>query len=223
MASAIDTDQNDLAELELEETNDTTILTAVITFDFNQVFFGGREFTTRSAWTVLSVATLTIAGACYMLSESVMLSATSLNIAPYFTAVILGAAATSVPDTILSYKDAMKGDYDDAVANAIGSNIFDICVALGFPLLLFTGLEILNGHDGFISMTTATKTTAGGVQTLQTILMVVSVAIVGLFLSAPKEIVNGKTMLRIEKVHGFTMLGIYAAWIGYILMQILAG
>ena len=27
----------------------------------------------------------------------------------------------------------MKGDYDDAIANAIGSNIFDICFALGFP------------------------------------------------------------------------------------------
>eukprot|EP01047_Picozoa_sp_COSAG01_P114438 COSAG01_NODE_43112_length_433_cov_0.772455_1_plen_71_part_01 len=53
-------------------------------------------------------------------------AAEALDVAPYFTAVILGAAASSVPDTIISYKDAMKGDYDDAIANAIGSNIFDI-------------------------------------------------------------------------------------------------
>ena len=37
-----------------------------------------------------------------------ILSAKALEIAPYFTAVILGAAASSVPDTYISYKNAMK-------------------------------------------------------------------------------------------------------------------
>ncbi len=49
----------------------------------------------------------------------------------------LSAAATSVPDTIISIKDARKGNYDDAVSNALGSNIFDIAFALGFPVLLY--------------------------------------------------------------------------------------
>jgi cation:H+ antiporter len=50
----------------------------------------------------------------------------------------LQAAATSVPDTILSVKDAMKGNYNDAISNAIGSNVFDIGFALGFPILMFS-------------------------------------------------------------------------------------
>jgi cation:H+ antiporter len=54
-----------------------------------------------------------------------------------FVAVVLSAAATSVPDTIISVKDARKGNYDDAVSNALGSNIFDIAFALGFPILLY--------------------------------------------------------------------------------------
>ena len=54
-----------------------------------------------------------------------------------FVAVVLSAAATSVPDTIISIKDARKGNYDDAVSNAPGSNIFDIAFALGFPVLLY--------------------------------------------------------------------------------------
>jgi cation:H+ antiporter len=61
-----------------------------------------------------------------------------LGVPIYFIAVILASAATSVPDTILSMKDAQKGNYDDAVSNALGSNIFDVCFALGFPLFLFT-------------------------------------------------------------------------------------
>jgi cation:H+ antiporter len=59
------------------------------------------------------------------------------NIPLIFVAVVLSAAATSVPDTILSMKDAKKGNYDDAVSNALGSNIFDIAFALGLPILLY--------------------------------------------------------------------------------------
>lgn len=219
-------DQEEKEESEEEESesedDESNLVMALITFDFNQLLFGGRNFSPSRAWTVLSLATLTIAGACYILSESVMLSAKSLGIAPYFTAVILGAAATSVPDTILSYKDAMKGDYDDAVANAVGSNIFDICVALGLPLVLYTGLQMLNGGDGSIPMAAANAESDGGVQTLRIILIAISIAIVGLFLLSPKEEDYGDTMLRIGKGHGFVMISIYAIWTGYILMQIAA-
>jgi Ca2+/Na+ antiporter len=137
---------------------------ALVTFDFNPLIYSSsaEDFSSASqAWVVLLCSTLVIAFACYVLAEAVMLSAKALGIAPYFTAVILGAAASSVPDTYISYKDALKGDYDDAVrlhghrpdraartyltgvgaacqvANAIGSNIFDICFALGLPLFLY--------------------------------------------------------------------------------------
>ena len=215
-------DDDDIEENDTLETS-PTVLTSLRTFDFNQLLFGGQEFTKRRAWTVLSLATLTIAGACYLLSESVILSAQSLGIEAYFTAVILGAAATSVPDTILSYKDAMKGDYDDAVSNAVGSNIFDICVALGFPLALYTGIELFNGGTGTISVLSdqiSTSGSADGVQSLRIVLIAISLFIVSLFLLSPKEERNGKTMLTIGKGHGFAMLGVYTLWTGYIVLQV---
>lgn len=55
-------------------------------------------------------------------------------------AVIMGfiviAAGTSVPDTVLSVLSAKRGNYDAAISNVFGSNIFDICVCLSTPILL---------------------------------------------------------------------------------------
>ena len=91
-----------------------------------------------NAWSLLIVATVVISSACYLLVKSCEWLGDSMGIPIYFIAVVLASAATSVPDTILSMKDAQKGNYDDAVSNALGSNIFDVCFALGFPLFLFT-------------------------------------------------------------------------------------
>ncbi|MGL5594625.1 MAG: sodium:calcium antiporter [Cetobacterium sp.] len=55
--------------------------------------------------------------------------------------IIVLAAVTSVPDLMLSVKEAQKGDIDSATSNAIGSNIFDICICLGLPLVL-TGANV---------------------------------------------------------------------------------
>ena len=79
-----------------------------------------------------------IGSACVLLINACETIAQGMGVAPYFIAVILASAATSLPDTILSYRDAMKGDYDDAIANALGSNIFDICFALGLPIFGYT-------------------------------------------------------------------------------------
>ncbi|MAA80031.1 MAG: pseudouridine synthase [Deltaproteobacteria bacterium] len=190
---------------------------SLLTFDFHQLIYKGREFTAGSAWVVLICATATIAAACYLLSESVILSAESLHVKPYFTAVIFGAA-TSVPDTFLSYKDAMKVDYDDAVANAIGSNIFDICVALGFPLALYSGLEVLQGGAGIIVLE---NNGPGGVQDLRIALMILSVVIVGMFVAAPKKKEEEGTLLLIGNGHGFGLIGLYVVWTAFVVYQVM--
>jgi len=123
---------------ENEEQISSSKFKALLTFDFNNLFFNSKEFSTYTAWIVLLFATLSISAACWALAEAVMMSADALSIPPYFTALIFAAAATSVPDTILSVKDATRGDYDDAISNAVGSNTFDITVGLGLPLLLYT-------------------------------------------------------------------------------------
>lgn len=117
-------------------------LIAFIKLDFEDAIVGQNKLQTNNAWVLLSVSTVFIAVACYILVYGCELFGHAIGIHGYFVAIILAAAASSVPDTILSYKDAIKGNYNDAVANALGSNVFDICFALGLPLFIYT---ILNG------------------------------------------------------------------------------
>ncbi|PIE51017.1 MAG: pseudouridine synthase [Flavobacteriales bacterium] len=117
-----------------------------IRLNLEQLIIGNRPITNSKAWLLLLVSTLVVGMASAFLVLACEHFGNVLDIPIYFVAVILAAAATSVPDTILSIKDAQKGNYDDAVSNALGSNIFDICFALGFPLfmyaLIFNPIEI---------------------------------------------------------------------------------
>ena len=66
----------------------------------------------------------------------------------------IAAVASSIPDTILSFYDAKKGQFDDAFSNAFGSNIFDICIGLGLPVFIYTLLNgdiLLNNDSKFSS------------------------------------------------------------------------
>ena len=157
---------------------------------------------TGRAWLVLLVSVLFIALACGGIAWAVETSAHALQIPSYFTAVILAAAATSVPDTVLSVKDALKGDYDDAVSNAVGSNIFDVCVCLGLPVF-FYGLAVLGG---LIEEPLHLTETAQEVQVLCFILLVVSIVILALFL-----IGDG-----VGRLKAFILFGLYFLWIFFI-------
>lgn len=131
-----------------------SFLKAFITFDLERLFIGRGGINGTSAWSLLIVSTVAIALVCYFLvlacewigADTYHVAGlgefSGLGIPVMFVALILASAASSFPDTIISIKDARKGQYDDAISNALGSNIFDICFALGFPLFIFT---IING------------------------------------------------------------------------------
>jgi cation:H+ antiporter len=91
--------------------------------------------TITSAGVIIVASTLVTAAACYWLVNITESLAVILNIPVFFVAVIVAAAASSVPDTFLSIASAKRGDDDGAVSNAFGSNIFDICICLSVPLI----------------------------------------------------------------------------------------
>ncbi|WP_258100070.1 sodium:calcium antiporter [Marinoscillum pacificum] len=137
-------------DFEDEDREQKPFFLGLITLDLERVFIGKNKINDRNAWILLIASTLSIAAVCYLLvlacewigheTYEVPFLGTfhGLGIPVMFVALILASAASSFPDTIISIKDAQKGQYDDAISNALGSNIFDICFALGFPLFIFT-------------------------------------------------------------------------------------
>ena len=129
--------KNDMEPVENSKQQNNRIL-LFLTLDLKEAIIGRNALSTLNSWQLLIVSTVFIAIASFFLVEAAELFANKIGIASYFVAVIIIAIASSVPDTILSIKDAKNGNYDDAVSNALGSNIFDICIALGLPLFLYT-------------------------------------------------------------------------------------
>jgi len=62
-----------------------------------------------------------------------------VGISPAVMGLTFIAAGTSVPDAISSIIVARQGQGDMAVANSIGSNVFDILMGLGLPWLIASG------------------------------------------------------------------------------------
>ena len=72
----------------------------------------------------------------YIMIESAVVIAHIFNIPEVVIGLTILAFGTSVPDVLSSINVARKGKGDMAVANAVGSNIFDILIGLGVPWLI---------------------------------------------------------------------------------------
>ena len=117
--------------------NKRSRFTNFLAFDFRNMLHPNKEFTNKTAIYSLIISVLHVTAACYLMAECIIKIAEHYSMGTFFVACIAAAVGTSIPDSIISFKDAKKGNYDDAISNAIGSNIFDVCVCLGLPLLLF--------------------------------------------------------------------------------------
>jgi Ca2+/Na+ antiporter len=162
-------------------------------------FFNVR-LTSISAWVVIGVSSVVAAVACYFLVNATREIAIELSVPTFFVAVIVAAAASSVPDTLLAIGAAMRGDDSGAVSNAFGSNIFDVCICLSIPLLVNSYLTGWNP----VSLLQDGKPLPGlvGLRTLLVVLTVITLAIMW----HNRELTRKKA---------FVLCGLYAVFICY--------
>lgn len=149
-------------------------------------------------WTFL-VAIGLIVILSYILIESTIVLSAGLGISPVIVALTLLAAGTSAPDLIASIEVARDGRGGMAVANAIGSDIFDVFIGLGFPwfvAIVFQGTSAIHvGTDGlWISI---------GILVATTLILYV-------FLESKREL---------SRMEGLILLLLYGAFVIYTLVS----
>ena len=116
--------------------------------------------------------------------------AKELHISQKIIAMTVIVIGTSLPELIMTVNASRKGEHDLAVGNIIGTNIFNICIVLGLPTLIF---------GGFVS------TSFNIIDTL-----VVLLAAIMYYLCSR----SSKKLTRIE---GIMMVMIFAAYYTYVL------
>jgi K+-dependent Na+/Ca+ exchanger-like protein len=163
---------------------------------FDRLIF--RIFPKREKYyLVFLLSIFIIAGLSWALVELAIIVAHALNIPEAIIALTVLAVGTSIPDLFSSVIVARQGRGDMAVSNAIGSNIFDVLVGLGLPLLIFM---LISGEN----------VPTGGDITLSAIILFASVILLLLLLLVSKW--------RVGKLTGFILIGIY---LFYVIREIL--
>ncbi len=94
---------------------------------------------------VVSIAL--IVALSYVLVESTIIFSAGIGIPPVIVALTLLAAGTSAPDLMASVDVAREGRGGMAVANAVGSNTFDLLVGLALPWTIALSILGLSGID----------------------------------------------------------------------------
>jgi K+-dependent Na+/Ca+ exchanger-like protein len=146
-------------------------------------------------WYVFWMSIAWIVFLSWVLVESWVLLAHTLGISEVIVGLTVLAAGTSVPDLLSSLIVAKQWRGDMAVANALGSNIFDIGICLGLPWIVYLAITqapvpVSNG-DLTISIAT---------------LMGVLVLVVGTFLI---------TKFRINKTVWYVFIWAYVCYVAW--------
>jgi cation:H+ antiporter len=104
------------------------------------------------------------------------------------TAIVVG---TSLPELTMTVAASKKGEFDLAVGNIIGTNIFNICIVLGLPILIFGGF------------------TSNAFSIVDMIVVLLAAVVYYWF---------GRSSHRLERLEGMLMVAIFAAYYTYLFL-----
>ena len=135
-----------------------------------------------------------VAGSQFVVNSASAI-ATAIGISDRIIALTIVAFGTSLPELITTITAAKRGEHELLVGNIIGSNIFNICIVLGLPVLIFGTIV----PESF--------------EVVDLIAMVV--AVFALYFMTLKD-------RKITRIEGLLMLVIFATYYSYILYGALA-
>ena len=87
-------------------------------------------------WTILLLSTGVIVVGVEILLRAALSLGAILGTPTFFWGMTIVAAATSIPDMMISIRAAVMGRYSSSVSNVLGSNVFDLLVAIPVGVML---------------------------------------------------------------------------------------
>lgn len=136
--------QSTIKKKKMFNSTQRSIAVKIINLDLISLLNARKDNTTFKAISVILISIILISFSCKLLVESSQELAEYFNINLFFITFFIIAIASSLPDTILSVKDAKNENYKDSFSNAYASNIFDICIGIGLPVLIYLLVNDIN-------------------------------------------------------------------------------
>ena len=152
-----------------------------------------REVSELKEWALLATSLVFILVGVEGLVRSAVELGEIFNTPSFLWGLTVVAAGTSLPDTVVSYRAAKKDEGSTSLANVLGSNIFDLLIAIPAGVLL----------AGATSINYAVAVPMFGFLTLATI---------SLFTAT-------RTGLELGKKDAYFLLAMYAAFLAWIMAE----
>lgn len=104
----------------------------------NKEFFPKKpKYTKKRAIIRVIIAIIGIIVTSDLIVDSAVYIAEALHISQKIIAMTIIVVGTSLPELMITILSAKKGEFDMAIGNIIGTNIFNICIVLGLPISIF--------------------------------------------------------------------------------------
>ncbi len=98
------------------------------------------EMSTPKAFLFTGLGILGIVLGSNMVVDSATVLAKAIGISERLISLTIIALGTSLPELVTSVTATRKGEYDIAIGNVVGSNIFNIGMVIGLPVVMFGGI-----------------------------------------------------------------------------------
>ena len=140
---------------------------------------------------LLFISIIIIVYSSDLIVDNAVIIAENLGISHKIITMVIIVIGTSLPELTMTVRSAKKHEFDIALGNIIGTNIFNICIVLGLPITIFGGVQILDfGVVDFVV----------------------------LFVSSVMLLIFAKTDRRLNKTEGILMFLVFIIYYAYILL-----
>lgn len=92
----------------------------------------------------LLISILIIIFSADLLVDSAVNISNNLGVSEKVITMVVIVIGTSLPEIFLTVASAKKKEHEMAIGNIIGTNIFNICIVMGLPIVIFNGFTIVD-------------------------------------------------------------------------------